>query len=521
MASIRTKKPTRLLVAILLGFTLLWWIRPCAAVKLSDRVIEYTLDNGLKILILQRHQSPTVSLYLRFRVGGAEDKGSGLAHLLEHMLFKGTTTIGTKNFEEEQRLLAQIQDLGQSLDKEKKKGTLACAEHIKELEEKLEKLQEQASIYVVKDEMNLLYSENGALGFNAGTSSDLTAYQISLPSNRLELWARLEADRLANPVFREFYSERKVVLEERQQTNESDPFHRLLEQFLAIAYQVHPYRNPIIGWESEIEYLGLEDMERFFRTYYIPNNAVIAAVGDIKVEEFMALANRYFGLLPRRTAPPIIDLKEPDQNGERRVAVHLEAQPRLIIGYHKPTLPSQEDYIFDLVEMILTSGRTSRLYQKLVEKDQVAIQVSASNGMPGARFPNLFTIMATSRHPHTTEEVEQKIYGEIERLSTELVADRELEKVKNQLAGDFIRSLNSNAGLASALSYFACVTGDWKYLDTHLEILDQITPQQIQESVKKYLTPKNRTVAFIVPENQAGQETEPSDNLMNNQSEQP
>ncbi|MGA1873987.1 MAG: M16 family metallopeptidase [bacterium] len=472
---------------------------PGQATRLSGRVIEHTLSNGMKILILERHQSPTVSLYIRFRVGMVEDKGRGTAHFLEHMLFKGTETIGTTNYQEEKKILQFIDQTGQKLDNERKKGKCGRKEVIEELEKELQKLQEKASLYVVKDEMNLLYTASGAVGFNASTGADLTTYQVNLPSNRIELWARLESDRLANPVFREFYSERNVVMEERRQTNESEPFRKFVEQFLATAYLCHPYRHPIIGWESEIQYISKADMEQFFHTYYVPDNMVIAVVGDVDPEEFMTMVERYFGSIPGRGSPSIITAEEPAQIGERRIAVHLDSQPQLLVGYHKPTLPTREDYVFDVVDAILTNGRTSRLYNRLVEKDRLAIQVRTSNGMPGSRFPNLFIFMATPRHPHTVKEIEQAINEEIDRLKNELVSDRELQKVKNQLIGDYIRSLKSNSGLASRLSYFESVAGDWKYIDTHLEEIDKITPQEIQETVRKFLISRNRTVSFIVP----------------------
>jgi len=474
------------------------------ATSLSNLVVERTLSNGMKVLVLERHESPTVSLYLRFRVGMIDEGGKGLAHLLEHMLFKGTTSIGTKNFPEEKKFLIRIDQVGQKLDSERKKGDDARPEVLKELEEELKELQKQASQYVITDEMSLLYTENGAENLNASTGADLTTYHVSLPSNRVELWARLESDRFENPVFREFYSERDVVLNEWRQTDESEPMSKFWEQFMAAAYISHPYRNPVIGWESELQFLSKEEMEKFFRTYYVPNNAVITAVGDVQTKEFIDMVQRYFGPLPRGEHPPIMAATEPAQVGERRITVHLDAQPQLIIGYHKPTLPSHEDYVFDVVDAALSGGRTSRLYQRLVQKDQIAVQVNTSNGMPGARCANLFMIMATPRYPHTVQEVEQVIYEEIDRLKKEPVTDRELQKIKNQLSGDFIRSLNSNSGLASELSYFESVGGDWRYIDTHLDVVDKITPHEIQETVQKYLVENNRTVGFLLPKGQRG-----------------
>ncbi|MEW5801833.1 MAG: pitrilysin family protein [bacterium] len=481
---------------LILGMIILVCVPASRATHLKNLVVEQTLSNGMKVLVLERHQSPTVSLYLRFRVGMIDEGGKGLAHLLEHMLFKGTTSIGTKNFPEEEKLLVRIDRVGEKIDSERKKGDRP--EVLKELEDELKALQKQASQYVVSDEMSLLYTSNGAVGLNASTGADLTTYHVSLPSNRVELWARLESDRFENPVFREFYAERDVVLEERRQTHESEPMSMLWEQFLASAYVFHPYRNPVIGWESEVQFISKAEMEDFFKTYYVPNNAVITAVGDVQAKEFIALVQRYFGSLPRRESPPVMTAREPSQIGERRVTVRLDAQPQLVIGYHKPTLPSHEDYIFDLVDGILSGGRTSRLFQRLVEKDQIAVQVNTANGMPGARYANLFTVMATPRYPHTVQEVEQAIYEEIERLKKEQVTDREIQKIKNQLSGEFVRSLNSNSGLASKLSYFESVAGDWRYIDNHLEVIDKITPEQIQENVRKYLIEDNRTVAYLL-----------------------
>jgi predicted Zn-dependent peptidase len=217
-----------------------------------------------------------------------------------------------------------------------------------------------------------------------------------------------------------------------------------MEQFLASAFTAHSYRRPVIGWASDMQFLNINYTEEFFRSYYAPNNTVIAIVGDIFPGETINIIKKYFGKIPSRKLPPSHITEEPEQKGERKIELAYDANPRLIIGYHKPTLPSLDDYVFDVIDSILSGGRTSRLFKVLVEEKGIAESVNTANGIPGARFPNLFTIFATPRYPHTTSELEDTIYGEIEKLKREPVTNKELEKIKNQLKADIIRDLNSN-----------------------------------------------------------------------------
>ncbi|MGA1841731.1 MAG: M16 family metallopeptidase [bacterium] len=474
------------------------------ATDLESRVIGKQLSNGMTILIMERHQAPVCSLYIRYKVGKVDEpKGrTGTAHLLEHLMFKGTKTIGTRDYEKESVILEKIKKVGQALDKELLKGREGDPNRIDKLSAELDLLQHEHKAYVVKDEMDLLYSQNGAVGFNAFTSSDMTTYTVSLPSNRIELWARLESDRMLNPVLREFYSERNVVMEERRQSYDSQPFRKLLEQFQAAAFIAHPYRNPIIGWESDIRFLDPDSTMAFFRSYYAPNNVVVAAVGDIEPENFMALMETYFGRIPSQPPVPPVLTKEPVQKGEHRVEVIFDSEPQLIIGYLKPTLPDRVDYAFDIISSVLTDGRTSRLYKRMVSEDKVAVRVSSSNGLPGARFPNIFTIFATPRYPNTTEEIEKIIYEELDRLKEEPVSDWELGKIKNQIQTDLIRELKSNSGMANKLSYFETVAGDWRYISTYLDVITTITTQEIQDVAREYLKPDTRTVATLVKESE-------------------
>ncbi|MDI6775978.1 MAG: pitrilysin family protein [Syntrophales bacterium] len=466
---------------------------------LEKRVQRYTLKNGLKVLLMERHLSPTVSLYIRHRVGAVDEISgrTGTAHFLEHLMFKGTKTIGTPDYRREKNILDKIARIGNALDREKMKGENADTKRITVLTHQLEVLRKKHKPLILANEIDRLYTENGGVDINASTGQDLTTYQVSLPANKIELWARIEADRMTNPVFREFYTERDVIMEERRQRVESDPDGKLLEQFFATAFHAHPYGRPILGWPSDMRFLSYDYTEEFFRRYHAPNNTVIAVVGDIVPAATLKIIRKYFEHIPSQKTHTSPVTEEPPQTGERRVELLFEANPRLIVGYHKPTLPSFDDYVFDVIDYLLSRGRTSRLYKRLVEEEGIAESAQTANGMPGARYPNLFTIFAAPRHPHTNAELEKSIYAEIERLKKEPVSEREMKKIKNRLKADLIRGLNANSELASALSYYESIVGDFRYMTEHINVIEKITPEDIMRVAKKYLNPENRTVATL------------------------
>jgi len=483
----------------LVSFFLCITLRPCSAYDLKDKVKEFTLKNGLKVLIVERHASPTVSLYISHKTGAVdeEDSHTGTAHILEHMMFKGTETIGTRNFKEEKRILPKIHDVGNALDTELMRGESADEQKIEGLRKQLETLQREAGRWSISGEIDRLYTEKGGGDLNAFTGQDLTTYHVSLPSNRIELWARIESDRMAHPVFREFYSERDVVMQERKQTVESNPERRLMEQFLAAAFMVHPYRRPVLGWTPDMRFLNIDYTKEFFRTYYAPNNTIIAIVGDVSPNSTMKIIKHYFGMIPSQKIPVRRVTKEPVQSGERRVKLVADASPRLIAGYHKPTLPSFDDCVFDVIDTILSGGRASRLFKALVEKG-IAVNVNTTNGFPGARYPNLFVIFAQPVSPHTCGELEEIIYKELDILKKEPVKPEELEKAKNQLKADLLRSISTNSGLAGMLSYYGAVAGSWQYITKFPDLLEKVTQEDIMAAAKKYLEPRNRTVAELV-----------------------
>jgi len=470
--------------------------------SLEGRVQEHRLANGLTVLALRRGVAPVVSLQMTFRVGGVDEPSgyTGMAHLLEHLLFKGTRTLGTRDWQREEPLLREIERVGRALDRERRKGDRADPQEIERLGAELRRLQEEHRSLVVKDEIDSIYTRNGAVGFNAFTSSDLTSYIVSLPSNRLELWARIESERMRDPVLREYYVERDVVVEERRQRYGSDPDGRIYETLLSTAFRAHPYRDPVIGWPADLETLDLDATRRFFRDYYGPDNAVIVAVGDVDPPAFFRLVERYFGDLPARggmSRRPIT--REPPQEGPRRAEVWFDAEPRLVVAFHKPTLPHRDDYVFDVIEAVLTDGRSSRLVRELVDRQRVAASVNAANGLPGARYPNLFAVFLTPLQGVGVDEAEQALLGELDRLGREPPTPEELERVLRRLEASRVRSLLSNSGLARRLAYFQALTGDWRYIEEHPRVLRTITPDEVAAVARRYLTPQNRTVVVLRP----------------------
>ncbi len=492
-------RPLRLIAVLLLVTAGVSSAQVAPDWSLEGRVAEHRLENGLTVLALRREGAPVVSLQITYRVGGVDEPQgqTGTAHLLEHMLFKGTRTLGTRDWVKERPVLVEIEELGSALDAERRKGERADEARVRELESRLAALQQRHRELIVKDEIDEIYTRNGAVGFNASTSTDLTSYTVSLPSNRLELWARIESERMRDPVLREYYVEREVVREEWRQRFGTDPRGRLYEALLTTAFAAHPYRDPVIGWPSDLESLDIADTRAFYRAHYGPDNAVVVAVGDVDPAAFFRLVEEYFGEMPPSGAADRGVTREPPQPGPKRVEVSFDAEPRLIVAYHKPTLPHRHDYVFDVIASVLADGRSSRLTRELVDRRQLATGVDAANGLPGARYPNLFAVFVTPVAGAGSEEVEAVLEEELERLGEEPPTKQELEKVGRRLEASRVRSLLSNAGLARQLAYFQSVAGDWRYLEEHTRVLATITPEEIAAVAQTYFVPGNRTVAWL------------------------
>ncbi len=468
------------------------------AATLEEKVVEHKMKNGMKLLLVERHTSPTVSAWIRFRVGSVDERSDerGIAHLLEHMLFKGTTTLGTKDFAAEKPLLDKIEEIAQALTVEKARHDKADVAKITGLEKQLASLEADASKYVIKDEFFELYSKNGGTGYNAFTSRDGTTYLISLPANKLELWAAIESDRLQNAVLREFYTERSVVMEERRRSYDADPESKLWETFVASSFLAHSYGQPTIGWMSDIENLTRTKAEQFFHSYYAPNNAIVAIVGDIDTKATIDMVERYFGAIKPGKEPPPVTTIEPKQSGERRIELVAEAEPTVIMGFHKPAIASPDDYVFDVINMILGSGRTSRFYKKLVIEKQVASDIGAFDA-PGHRYPSMFVISANPRSPHTAREVEEAVQTELDLLKTVPVAKRDLQRILNKIEYEEARRMGTNGGLARNLTEYEATAGSWLYMTEHKSHIAKIVPEDIMRVAATYFTKENRTVGFI------------------------
>jgi predicted Zn-dependent peptidase len=467
--------------------------------EFEERMTEFTLDNGLKFLVVQRREAPVVSFCTHADVGSVdEERGiTGIAHLFEHMAFKGTKTIGTKDYEAEAKAMAKMDEVFSAIKAERRKGDQADQQRLAELQKQFEKTQQEAQKYLVHDEFEEAIKRVGGVGLNAGTGFDQTVYYLSLPSNKIELWMLLESDRFGNPVLREFYKEKDVVMEERRLRIESQPVGRLLEEFLAIAYKAHPYGVHVIGHMSDLQALTRAEAQAFFSKYYIPSNLTVAIVGDVNPEQAKQLAERYFAGIPSGPKPEPVETVEPPQLGERRVIVEDPAQPFVLIGYHKPGINHPDNAAFDAITDILGVGRTARLYKSLVKEKKIAMYASAFQGIPGNKYPGLFLFYSVPAKGHTNDESEEAIYAEIEKLKTELVTPEELRKAKTRARADLIRQLDSNSGLAQLLTYYEVITGDWRNFFKQLDKIDRVTAEDIQRLAKEYFTNKNKTVGII------------------------
>ncbi len=495
---IKSSACSRLAVSVL--FVLgAWCAQSWGQASLENSVKEYRLDNGMKLLVLKRSGAPTFSAYIRFLVGGADENvgQSGVAHILEHMLFKGSERIGTSDFKKEKAIMAKVEKLGAQYDAERRKGRTADKAKVAKLKEQLDKEQAAQRKFIREDEVSEIYQKFGGSGFNAFTAKDTTTYLIKLPANKFELWAWIESDRLRSPVLREYYSERDVIMEERRRSIDNSPEGALYERFISTAFAAHPYGIPVIGWESDIDFMPLDYVSKFLKTYYSPNNMAVCIVGNLEPDYVYETIKKYFGDIPPQTIPPRVATIEPHQNGERRVELEFDANPQVMIGFHKPTLPHKDDYVFEVINTILAEGRTSRLYKSLVLEKGLAVEVGAFDA-PGIRYDNLYAIQAVPRGSHTAAELEEAIYAELEKMKTQPLSEREMKRVINWMEADYIRKLQSNSGIAHYLSEYQIITGDWRYMTRYTEEIKKVAPADVMEVAKKYFVKSNRTVATLV-----------------------
>jgi predicted Zn-dependent peptidase len=309
----------------------------------------------------------------------------------------------------------------------------------------------------------------------------------------------MESDRIKNPVLREFYKERSVVMEERRLRVDNSPQGKLWEGFLATAYMAHPYGRPIVGWESDISRVTRQDALDFFKRHYDVSRLVVGIVGGVKADTMETLLRRYFEPIASQPDPrPERISVEPEQHGERRVNVEFDAEPSVMMGFHRPDMHDKDDAVFDVVAELLGTGRTSRFYKSVIQKNQIGVSAWAEGSSPGERAPSLFVVGGTPRAPHTAPELEEALLAEVDRLKTEGPTPEELEKVKNSWEANMIRTLSSNDGLADQLAYFESVGGNWRQLIDQIDAVRAVSAEDVRRVMSQYLTPSNRTVAVLV-----------------------
>jgi predicted Zn-dependent peptidase len=457
------------------------------------------LANGLTVLVCERPEAPVFSFFTHVDVGADREVPgiTGLAHMFEHMAFKGTDTIGTTDYAAEKGALEKVEAAYADYDKERRRPVGRDDKKVAELAKVWKDAIAEADRYVVRDQFGEIVDREGGVGMNAFTNSDETGYFYSLPSNRLELWAFLESERFLKPVMREFYKERDVVTEERRMRTDSNPIGRLIEQFDAAAFTAHPYGQPVIGWPSDLQAFSATDARAFYERYYVPANMVVAVVGDVKGPEALSVAEKYFERLPARPQPGPLRTVEPPQRAEREVILRDAAQPLYAEGYHRGDVRDPDNATFDALADLLSNGRTSRLYRSLVRDKKIAAASAGFNGFPGEKYPNLFVFYAFPTPGHTPEEVRVAIRAEIERLKNEPVADDELRMVKTRAKADLIRRLGNNEGLAIQLATAESRFGDWREVFRQVDRIERVTKEDLQRVAKAVFVPENRTVGII------------------------
>ncbi|MBF2022632.1 MAG: insulinase family protein [Hydrococcus sp. C42_A2020_068] len=466
--------------------------------KTIERITEFQLDNGMKFIVLENHEAPVISFVTYANVGGANEPvgKTGVAHFLEHLAFKGTKRIGTTNYPAEAKIFPRQDEIFNQIKAANASGKKQ--EIVAKLQKELARLEAQASQYVKQNEFGQIVEQAGGEGLNAFTSADETVYFYSFPANKLELWMSLESERFLEPVFREFYKEREVILEERRLRTDNNPMGQMIEAFIDKAFAQHPYKRPVIGYDQDIRNLTREDVGQFFETYYPPNNLTVAIAGDVDPAQVKQLAQIYFGRFAPKTKPPEVTQVEPRQTETREVTLELPAQPMYLEGYHRPQLNHPDHAIYEVIATLMSTGRTSRLYKSLVEQKRVALSAQGFNGFPGDKYPNLTLFYALTAPNATVDDVAKALNVELERLKTEPISAKELERVKNQLTADLLRSLDSNMGMAKLLAEYDIKTGSWRNLFKELDAIAAVTPADIQRVAKATFTPQNRTIGRLL-----------------------
>jgi len=482
----------------------------CFASSLSvdeNRISEYTLPNGLHFIIMEDHTAPVVSFVVIVNTGSSDEKEAetGISHLIEHLAFNGTEKIGATDWRKEKQLITAMDNLyGEmiSITHSSNYSPSGKEEKIRQIQERFDKLKERASLLSEPNEFGKILDRNGAAGLNAYTSNDITVYWVELPSNRTELWAYLESDRLFNPVFRSFYEELDVVKEERRMRTENTPMGKLMEEFHKTAFTIHPYRNPVIGYTEDLECMTRTKVQTFYQKHYVPSNITIVIAGDVNRTNLIPLLNKYFGKIPTGKNP-IRDLSvEPPLKETKRITVVMDSEPIFLAAFRIPDINHPDIYPLDICAEIIAGGRTSRLYRRLVQEEKVAVSVACWSR--SAKYPSLFYIWAIPSKERTNAEVEKIILEEIENIKTEGITEKELEGAKARLSMDVLTTLKTRRGLAEQLGLYYVLTGNWRNMFMYMEHIESISAKDIQGTVEKYFGIDNMVIGTLEKKGKQG-----------------
>jgi predicted Zn-dependent peptidase len=468
-----------------------------AAAEIDIPVHYDTLDNGLRMIIVPDTNVAVVSCRLYYFVGSMyEGPGtSGLSHMYEHMLFKGTKSLGTTDYRAEVPIMNRIDSLDSRIRRLRQEGVPESDQRVQELRTEIFSLLEEQRRYIKKDEIWETYLDNGGTHLNAWTGDDMTAYIVTLPKNKVELFFAIESDRMSNPVLREFYSERDVVTEERRMRYENRTIGRYWERLFALFYTAHPYRIPTIGWMSDIRAYTREKLREHVNRYYAPDNAVLVLVGNVDPRKAVADIERYFGDIPRAEEPKEeVVTREPAPIGETRFSVYDKAQPRIDILFHTPGYPDEDLYRLDVVEGVL-SGRSGRLFDRLVNKEELCTDAGAGNAY--RLHDGYFHAWATLKNDADPETVERILLEEITGLIERPPSPREMERVKNSIRKGFIGRLESQEGLSDQLAWFERL-GTWRDMLDYPDKIAAVKPESVPAVVSRYLDPDLKTIGLLL-----------------------
>ena len=468
----------------------------------EQKITTKVLPNGLTLIICERPDAPVFSYSTFIDAGDVNDPSgeSGLAHMFEHLAFKGTSQIGTKDYTAEKVALAKVEAANEAYEAEYLKAVGRDPQKLVELKKAFKAAEAEAHKFVIPNQFTDVAERNGAARLNAQTGLDETQFFWSMPENRLELWAWLESGRLSDTVPREFYKERDVVMEERRMRTDSNPEGRLVEQFLATAYVAHNYGRSGIGWPSEVSQITATEAMDFHKKYYIGANIVVSVVGDVKAAEAMPMLEKYFSRIPAGPKPQEMTTVEPKQFAEKTVVVRDASQPIFIEGYHRPDYRDPDAAVYDAISDSLSNGRVSRLYRSLVRAQQIAAEAEGESPFPGDKYPGLFIFFAAPLPGHTPAEMRDAIHKEIDKLKTADVSDEELAMFKTRTRADLLRGLGDNQGLANALTEYQTRFRDWRELFRQLDRVDKVSKADIRRVASQVFVSGNRTEAWIETE---------------------